>query len=145
MENVSPHLSRVWQHVSWQLDNLQEQHQAPPDQDRGVEHRQALQEEAQRRQNKSGTVNIAASESNKDFDSEGNGTTKATTSKLSELTEGTGGPYPAYSEYLRITGHISTNIGIRETDSKIYEEEKSCNGDVPANLGVGFLQVQDEK
>ena len=34
---------------------------------------------------------------------------------------------------------------MRETDGEIYEDEGSWDGDVLANIGVGFCQVQGEK
>ena len=34
---------------------------------------------------------------------------------------------------------------MRETDGEIYGEDRSWDGDVLANIGVGFCQVQGEK
>ena len=40
---------------------------------------------------------------------------------------------------------ILTTVGMREADGEIYEDDGSWNGDVLANIGVGFCQVQGEK
>ena len=48
-------------------------------------------------------------------------------------------------ELLRLIGQLHTAVGMRATDGKIYEEEGSWDGDVLANLGVGFCQVQGER
>ena len=46
---------------------------------------------------------------------------------------------------LRLTGNIHTTVGMKETDGEIYEDDGSWDGDVLANIGVGFCQVQGEK
>jgi len=88
--------------------------------------------------NKTGTVNVAAGEDDDADDGGDDDANKTTTSSL------TGDPIPSYGDLLRITGHISTNVGMREEDGVIYEEEGSWDGDVLANIGVGFIQVQGE-
>ena len=46
---------------------------------------------------------------------------------------------------LLLTGVINTTVGMKETDGEIYDEIGSWDGDVLANIGVGFGQVQGEK
>ena len=96
--------------------------------------------------NKTGTINIAAGEGDKDGGSGSNGVTKATFSEHSELTEGISGPNSTYTELLKITGHMHAEVGMGVEDGMIYEDDGSWDGDVLANLGAaGFLQVQGEK
>ena len=44
-------------------------------------------------------------------------------------------------ELLKLTDIASATAGMNEVDGSIYEESGSWDGDVLANLGVGFCQV----
>ena len=48
-------------------------------------------------------------------------------------------------ELLRLIRVIDTTVGMRKTTGEIYEEDGSWDGDVLANIGVEFCQVQGEK
>ena len=91
--------------------------------------------------NKKGTVNVAAG-AGKDGDDEKSKdkATKSEDSNTSGLTKDM-----TIGELLRLTGHIHTIVGMKETDSEIYEDDDSWDGDALANIGVGFCQVQGEK
>ena len=90
---------------------------------------------------KKGTANVAAG-ARKDDDSNksDSDTTKSESSNTSGLTEDM-----TLGELLRLTGVINITVGMRKTDGGIYEEDGSWDGDVLANIGVGFCQVQGEK
>ena len=93
------------------------------------------------KKNKKGTVNVPAGGGTDDDDDKSKDeAAKTEDSGTSGLTEDM-----AIGELLRLTGHIHTTAGMRETDGEIYEDDGSWNGDVLASIGVGFCQVQGEK
>ena len=66
--------------------------------------------------------------------------TKSKGSNTSGLTEDM-----TLGELLRLTGVINTTVGMKKTNGEIYEDDGSWDGDVLANIGVRFCQVQGEK
>ena len=93
------------------------------------------------KKNKKGTVNVATGAGKDDDDDKsGDETAKTDDSSTSGLTGDM-----TIGELLRLTGHIHATIGMKETDGKVYEDDGSWDGDVLANIGVGFCQVQGEK
>ena len=90
---------------------------------------------------KKGTINVAAGSWKDDGGNDGkDDTTKAEDSSAIELTK-----YMTIGELLKFTRYVSTTIGMSEVDGEIYEEDGSWDGDILANIGVGFCQVQGEK
>ena len=91
---------------------------------------------------KKGTANIAVGLGKDDGgDKSGDeATKKAEESSDRELTEDM-----TFGELLRLTGIVNITIGMSEVDGEIYEEDGSWDGDVLANVSVGFCQVQAEK
>ena len=90
---------------------------------------------------KKGAVNIVAGARKDDGgDESGDESTKAKESSASEVTEDM-----TVGELLRLTGIVNTTIGMGEVDGEIYEGDGSWDGDILANIGVGFCQVQGEK
>ena len=90
---------------------------------------------------KKGTVNVAvvSRKGSSDGDS-GDNVTTVEDSNTSKLTEDI-----TIGGLLKLTGIINANVGMIEVDGSMYEDDDSWDGDVLANIGVGFCQVQGEK
>ena len=90
---------------------------------------------------KKGTVNVVAGAGKDDSgDKSGDEATKAKNSSASELIEDM-----TVGELLGLTRIVNTTVGMSEVDGEIYEEDGSWDGDVLANISVGFCQLQGEK